>query len=194
MYQILCVDRHLGPSSCLPVVNLAHAHAKARSLQRGSVVGIDLAGNESAFPNDPFVPCFQHAHMLGVNATVHAGEMPDTTAESVYQAVVEMHAKRIGHGYAAAANASVVQLLKERNVFIEVCPSTCLEEYSAAHEDCPIAKFLEVGLKNFGINTDDPTLWGTSLPNEESKAKHKLGLSMGIIEDGYARAYAARFA
>ena len=191
VHQILCVDRHLGAGSCMAVVDLAHARGGGSA--RGRVVGIDLAGNESAFPNDPFVTCFKHAHALGVNATIHAGEMPDTEPASVYQAVVDMHAKRIGHGYAAARNVSVVRMLKERGVFIEACPSTCLEEYGEALEPCPIARFQEVGMDHFGINTDDPTLWETSLPEQEAKAHSKLGLSMGDIEAGYAKAYAARF-
>ena len=48
-------------------------------------------------------------------------------------------------------------------------------------------------MDNFGINTDDPSLWETTLPDEEHKAVTRLGLSWRDIEDGYARAYAARF-
>ena len=191
VYQILCVDRHLGPEPCLATADLAKARGGDGSPAR--VVAMDLAGNESAFPNDPFVPCFQKAHAMGVNATIHAGEMPDTQPESVYQAVVDMKAKRIGHGYAAARNATVVAMLRERGIFIEACPSTCLNEYGAVGKPCPIAKFNSVGMSNFGINTDDPSLWETNLPEEEIKAHAKLGISDADIWDGYARAYSARF-
>jgi len=119
--------------------------------------------------------------------------MPDTQPHSVWQAVVDMKATRIGHGYAAARNATVVGMLRERGIFIEACPSTCLEEYGSVGEPCPIQRFNQVGMTNWGINTDDPALWQTTLPEEEDKARAHLGLAEADIEAGYARAYAARF-
>jgi len=191
IFQILCASRHLPTSSCFEVAALT------RELSQGSgtgrVVGMDLAGNETAYPNPPFIPCFRHAHAIGLNTTIHAGEPASSTAESVYEAVVDMQADRIGHGYAAIDNATVVALLRRLNVHLEACPSTCLEEYTGTPGGCPISHFRSAGIDNFGINTDDPTLWNSSLPIEEWKAKKYLGLTMQEIEMAYKNAYAARF-
>ena len=121
VYQILCHDRKESPQVCLEVANLVHDKAKAAAGTPGRVVGMDLAGNETAFPNPPFVPCFKHAHALRNNITIHCGESPETTAESCRQAVVDMHATRVGHGYATALNDTVAKLLHDRGVFFEVC-------------------------------------------------------------------------
>ena len=61
------------------------------------VVGIDLAGQESGYPPGKFKEIYNYAHKNFMHKTVHAGEAYG--AESIFQAITDCYADRIGHGY-----------------------------------------------------------------------------------------------
>jgi adenosine deaminase len=61
------------------------------------IVGFDLAGAEKGFPARDHWRAFQHAHENFMAKTVHAGEAYG--ASSIFQAITELHADRLGHGY-----------------------------------------------------------------------------------------------
>ncbi len=58
------------------------------------------------------------AHDAGLHVTVHAAE--SGPASNVRQAVEELHATRIGHGYRVIEDPSVYQLAKDKGVHFEV--------------------------------------------------------------------------
>jgi hypothetical protein len=60
------------------------------------VVGFDLAGQERGFPAKDHAEAYQLAHDHFLGKTVHAGE--DYGPESIFQAITDCHADRIGHG------------------------------------------------------------------------------------------------
>ncbi len=60
------------------------------------VVGFDLAGEEAGYPADDHQGAFMFAHKHFLNKTVHAGEAYGP--ESIFQAITDCHANRIGHG------------------------------------------------------------------------------------------------
>lgn len=79
---------------------------------------------------------------------------------------VHMGAVRIGHGVRIAGNKEVIQLVKDKGVFLEMCPTSnrqtkAMEEMSAY----PLKAFLEMGLK-VTLNTDDPAIERTTLSRE----------------------------
>ena len=95
--------------------------------------------------------------------TIHAGEAGN--AEDVKTAV-HMGAVRIGHGVRIAGNKEVIQLVKDKGIFLEMCPTSnrqtkAVEEMSAY----PLKAFLEMGLK-VTLNTDDPAIERTTLSRE----------------------------
>lgn len=61
------------------------------------IVGIDLAGQEEGYPAHHFKEAYQFAHKNFMHKTVHAGEAYG--AESIFQAITDCYADRIGHGY-----------------------------------------------------------------------------------------------
>lgn len=87
---ILCALRSHAVADAVRMAELA-----AEFLPRG-VVGMDVAGDESAFPLPPFGPALDKAHALGVPVTVHAGEWPDTH-DSLRFAVEHKAVHRVGH-------------------------------------------------------------------------------------------------
>ena len=97
------------------------------------VVGIDIAGDEASCAGDselkldPLeVSVFKEAHRLGVHRTVHAGEAGPPGA--VAQALDEMHAERIGHGYQVLQDAALYKRCLRDRVHFECCPKvmSCL--------------------------------------------------------------------
>tara|TARA_A100001015_G_C15018586_1_gene726797 strand:- start:58 stop:624 length:567 start_codon:yes stop_codon:yes gene_type:complete len=155
MYSLLVAMRGQPAENCLEIANLAKkTKSKSKKADLGSVVGIDLAGDESKFNNSLYINCFRYAkEKLGLNTTVHSGELgaSEQRLENVKIAIEIMKVDRIGHGYAAAKDEEVMKMIREKNIHLEVCPGTALAEGS---EDA-ITVFAKHNL-SFGLNEDDP--------------------------------------
>ena len=76
---------------------LAQGAVRIRDEEGIPIVGFDLAGAEKGYPARDHWRAFQHAHENFMAKTVHAGEAYG--APSIFQAITELHADRLGHGY-----------------------------------------------------------------------------------------------
>ncbi len=86
--------------------------------QSSWVVGVDMAGDE-LLPLDPrHVEGFRRARELGLHVTLHAGE--SGPASNIRQAVEEMGAERIGHGYHVLDDEKVYTFAKDKRLHFEV--------------------------------------------------------------------------
>jgi adenosine deaminase len=163
------LSRHYGPQ--VGWIELAAALAQRH---RG-VVAIDLAGDEAGFPGELFVDHFRRAREEGMRVVAHAGEAAG--AASVRQAVEGLGAERIGHGVRAVEDPSVVDLLIERGVPLEVCPTSNLQTSTVpSWQAHPLRELLERGVR-VTLNTDDPSISGIDLAHEYRVASEKLGLT-----------------
>eukprot|EP00427_Karlodinium_veneficum_P031348 CAMPEP_0169182926 /NCGR_PEP_ID=MMETSP1016-20121227/349_1 /TAXON_ID=342587 /ORGANISM="Karlodinium micrum, Strain CCMP2283" /LENGTH=352 /DNA_ID=CAMNT_0009258247 /DNA_START=67 /DNA_END=1125 /DNA_ORIENTATION=+ len=188
VYQILCAMRGSSADACFKTAALA---AKMRSSQMGGVVGLDLAGDETSYPNDAYIKCFKHAkHVLGLNTTVHAGEFKGVSPDEIRSAIVEMGADRIGHGYAAAADSAIIKLLQQSQVHVEACPAS-----AQRHGLLQSVTAFRTNRLNFGLNTDDPSHFfgNTTLAKVESLVTSVLGFNNDDIEKAYSAALSATF-
>lgn len=165
---IVSVNRH----ESIEIAMLAYEAAIA--CRDMGIVAIDLAGAEANYPPELFRPLFDRAKADGLNITIHAGEWAG--ADSVRSAV-ELGARRIGHGIRSIEDASVVDLLKERGIVLEVCPTSNVDsgsvESMAAH---PLGRLHAAGVKTT-INTDDPLISGITLSDELRRAMASFGFS-----------------
>ena len=80
----------------LASLELAKAAIAARETDGLPIVGFDLAGQERGFPAADHREAYALVHQHFLGKTVHAGE--DYGPESIFQAITECHADRIGHG------------------------------------------------------------------------------------------------
>ena len=78
-------------------LELSRACVQLRDEKGLPIVGIDLAGQEEGFPAINFKKAYGHAHKNFMHKTVHAGEAYG--AESIFQAITDLYADRIGHSY-----------------------------------------------------------------------------------------------
>lgn len=76
---------------------LARASVRTRDQEGIPIVGFDLAGREDGFPASDHILAYDIAHRNFMQKTVHAGEAYGP--ESIFQAISDLHADRIGHGY-----------------------------------------------------------------------------------------------
>ncbi|HVA37872.1 MAG TPA: adenosine deaminase [Candidatus Dormibacteraeota bacterium] len=159
--MIADLTRNFGPERG------AQTLALADSLRDLGVVGIGLGGDERRFPARDFTAVFLRAKELGLHTVAHAGEAE--AAWSVRDAVELLGAERIGHGVSAVEDPSVVALLLERGVAVEVCPTS--NERTGAWR--PKTPHPLVALDRAGvpvvIDSDDPALFGTTLINEYAR-------------------------
>lgn len=132
--------------------------------QDKGVVGFGLGGLEVGAPPEAYAHAFRDAKAAGLLSVPHAGETMG--AESVWGAVQALDAERIGHGVRAMEDPALLQMLKERQIVLEVNPTSnvCLHVYRRAAEH-PFPHLDRMGL-TVTVNSDDPPLFNTNLTEE----------------------------
>lgn len=146
------------------------------------VRGIDLAGDEAMHPADRFEPIFRRAKRAGLNITVHAGEAVNADSDSsIRTAVLNLGAQRIGHGVRAIENSNTVQMLRERHITLEVCPTSNLHTgIVRGLSQHPLYDLFKLGMY-VTLNTDDPSISATTLSQEYVVATDEIGLAPHFI-------------
>ena len=165
---ILCMMREDSYKKNLEIINLAKKYLNC------GVVGIDLAGNEAAYPVNDYKKLFEIAKKEKIPFTIHAGEGSDAT--SVKNAII-LGAKRIGHGIRAIEDESVLDLIKEKDITLEVCPKSNLDTnmYNKL-EDHPIKKLFDKKIK-ITLNTDNRTVSNITLDETYKELKNTFKFS-----------------
>jgi aminodeoxyfutalosine deaminase len=141
-------------------VTLSHALA-GRSY---GVVGFGLGGYEVGAPPEPFAHAFAAAKEAGLSVIPHAGETVGPS--SVWGAVNALHADRIGHGVRAVEDPTLLALLAERQIPLEVSLGSNIRlgiYRSLAHHPFPHLDHMGLLLT---VNSDDPSLFNTTLLDE----------------------------
>lgn len=167
------------------------------------VVGIDMcAGHECGAEYDGLWKrlLFKTRFEYGLNITIHAGE--DNSCDAVYDALDNLYAQRIGHGYAIINDTKLMKRLKDERIHLECCPTSSvitnavkdIKLYSTKDEwtKHPIFIFKKNGL-NFGINTDDPEVLNCSYQSECDLLMTKCGFTKNDIADAIICAADASF-
>lgn len=159
MGVILCCMRGMPREKNLFTASLSADFVKGKT----GIVGLDLAGDEGAYPNSLYGYIFEFAREKGIPLTVHAGEARG--AESVLSAV-RQGAKRIGHGVRAAYDEKTVSEMIAAGVTAELCYTSNLQTGAwSASEEYPLRYFIERGVK-VTLNTDNTAVSETSLKRE----------------------------
>lgn len=151
-----------------------------RRADPNGVVGLGLGGPEGPeYPFDPFEPVFERARAEGLYALPHAGEQDG--AGSVRASVERLGAARIGHGFRCLEDRHVVELLLERDVPLEVCPSSNLALGLVANlESHPLPRLLDAGL-SVSLGSDDPPLFATDLVREYTLCADAFGWDVAMV-------------
>ena len=181
---IAITSRSMGAGSCIRTVDWAIRH-------RDHIHAVDLADGEKLYPMQDFIKPILKARDAGLKVTVHSGE--DTPASYVIETIKNFKPHRIGHGIHAIEDIRAVNMLKERDITLEVNPwSNYLTNSVRAIEEHPLKRLFDHGVK-VTINSDDPEVLETNLNNEYRIAHEVLGMSMDDIAACNRFAFEASF-
>ncbi len=183
---VAILSRTYGPVACTEELKPALKYAGK------GIIGLDLAGDEYNWPAHQFKDHFARARAAGLKLTAHAGEFAG--ADSVRDTIDTLAPDRIGHAVHAVDDPEVIELLLEKEITIESCPTSNYYTRSVpslkAH---PLPVFLEKGL-SVSLSADDPTLFsGISTRHEYEVAKREMGITVGNLRkmqmDGFLAAF-----
>lgn len=164
--------------------------AGIRNIDKG-VVGIDLAGDESNYDGLEFRSLFQRAKAAGLGITIHAGEWGGV--ESIWNAIGNLGADRVGHGVALLEDPAIMQIVIDRGISLEVCPtSNYLSGVIDKMSDHPLALLTQKGVLTT-INTDDPLICNVNLTEEIVATMQALDLSLNDVKQYQIRAAEVSF-
>ncbi|HOX44896.1 MAG TPA: adenosine deaminase family protein [Myxococcota bacterium] len=186
---------------------VVQAAAIARRERGLPVVGVDLAGPEEGYPPADHRDAYLEAQRNFLQKTVHAGEAYGP--ESIFQAITELHADRIGHGTSllnpdAVRDPAILdkqryvdeltQFIADRRVTLEVCLTSNQQTNPAYRrlEDHPFGEMMRRKL-SVTICTDNRTVSNTTVTDELLKAVTTFGLSLrqlkNLIVYGFKRSF-----
>ncbi|WUT72766.1 adenosine deaminase [Streptomyces sp. NBC_00670] len=138
------------------------------------LVSFGLGGPEIGVPRPQFKPYFDRAIAAGLHSVPHAGET--TGPETVWDALRELRAERIGHGTSSARDPELLAHLAEHRIPLEVCPTSNIATRAVATlDEHPIRTFVDAGVL-VTVNSDDPPMFGTDLNTEYAVAARLLNL------------------
>ncbi|AEV87440.1 adenosine deaminase [Actinoplanes sp. SE50] len=145
------------------------------------LISFGLGGPEIGVPRPQFKPYFDKARAAGLHSVPHAGET--TGPETIWDAIRDLGAERIGHGIAAAQDERLMAHLAEHGIPLEVCPTSNLRTRAVADlARHPITTLAAAGVP-FSVNSDDPPMFGTSLEREYAVAAELLALDHAGVAD-----------
>ncbi|MFI7302612.1 adenosine deaminase [Micromonospora aurantiaca] len=138
------------------------------------LVSFGLGGPEIGVPRPQFKPYFDQARAAGLRSVPHAGET--TGPETIWDALRELGAERIGHGISAAQDPALLTYLAERRIPLEISPTSNVRTRAVPSLDAhPLPRIVEAGVP-VSINSDDPPMFGTTLNDEYAVAARLLRL------------------
>ncbi len=184
---ILMMDRTFTAEQNAIIVDKA-----IRWAPRG-IVGIDIAGPRprgERYDYRQVAPMVETARDAGLGVTIHVGEEGGETGRQEIAEVIDALAPdRIGHGILAAGDADLMAALRERQIVLEICPTSNLLTKALADEEAvreTFRAFAEAGVP-ITIATDGPEMMGTHLRDE-----FQLLLRVGALDEAELRAANAR--
>jgi len=156
-------------------VEVGYQELEALLAYKEDIVGLDLAGDEANFPGSLFVPHFKKARDAGWGITVHAGE--SAGVESVWQAIRDLGASRIGHALPIMGDPELVDTMIAEEIGIEANLTSNVHTNSVpGYSAHPLKSWLDAGLLAT-INTDDPGISPVTLAHEFTVAADAAGLT-----------------
>ncbi|MGX6601119.1 adenosine deaminase [Micromonosporaceae bacterium Da 78-11] len=149
--------------------------------QPDGLISFGLGGPEIGVSRTQFKPYFDQARAAGLHSVPHAGET--TGPATVWEALRDLGAERIGHGISAAQDGKLMAYLAEHQIPLEVCPTSNVRTRAVASlDEHPLATLVAAGVP-VSINSDDPPMFGTTLEEEYAVAARLLGLDESGVAD-----------
>ncbi len=184
--QLLTALRHQDDS-----VEIADLAVELRGRPgEGGVVGFDIAGPEAGFPPSALLPAIERLKVQNMKITIHAGEA--FGLPSIWQAVQQCGADRIGHGTRLIDDVAAVGdgepevgvlagYLRDDRTALELCPTSNVQTGAAASiAEHPIETLYRAGFRTT-VNTDNRLMSGTSMTTEFVRLSEAFGWDLNDV-------------
>jgi adenosine deaminase len=191
-------------------LQVARAAARLRHEDGLLVVGIDLAGQEQGYPAEDHQAAYQVAHEAFLGKTVHAGE--DYGPESIFQAIGDLHADRVGHGTWLLDESKIhdprgvikdrrayvdrlAEFIADKRITIEVCLTSNQQTVPELADDLSKHPFGEMRKRRLSTTfcTDNRLVSRTSVSREIARAVEAFALTPREVRDmliyGFKRSF-----
>ncbi|MBT3182739.1 MAG: adenosine deaminase family protein [Deltaproteobacteria bacterium] len=191
----------------LAALDLVQTMIYVRNEMGVPIVGFDLAGAEMGYPAGDHKKAYDLAHKNFFNKTVHAGEAYGP--ESIFQAITDCHADRIGHGTHIFDDSMVGlpnkderlkyvkelwQYVADSRITVEVCLTSNLQTMPKLKsiKNHPVAEMLDKRL-SFTFCTDNRLVSNTTMTDELELAVNNLSIPPRKLKDliiyGFKRSF-----
>lgn len=149
---------------------------------RPDVVALDIAGgphSSQSFKLADYKKAYDLAFEYGIHRTVHASEGRDP--QEIITAIKILRAERLGHATTLLESPEALDLVLEKNITIESCPTSNLQcGVVPSLEQHPLGKWLELGV-NACINTDNTYFSQVNSEQEHQRALSIEGMNLELI-------------
>jgi adenosine deaminase len=192
------------------LASLELAQAALRGVQEYDlpIVGFDLAGQERGFPARDHLDAYNLIHQNFIGKTVHAGE--DYGPESIFQAITDCHADRIGHGTWLFSARKIqdpaivdrkgyvdqlVRYVADRRITLEVCLTSNQQTIPEFREKLHKHPFARMRREKVSVTlcTDNRLVSRTTVTEEVQKAVETFNLDAKELKDiltyGFKRSF-----
>jgi adenosine deaminase len=152
---------------------------KALRYRNRGVIGIDIAGPPNpAFSFKEHAGLVERAREAGLGITIHTGE--EGRIADMWEVMEYLRPTRVGHGILCAYDERLMDLVVERGVTLEICPTSNLRTRAVKNvaELRHIIETLRTHGVRMTINTDGPEMLMTNLVRE-----YQFLLAAGIFTD-----------
>ena len=171
---ILCMMRGFPKENNLKTIEVAEKY-----LNKG-VCAIDLAGAEDKYSLKDYVELFEIVKEKQIPYIIHAGE--NGNAKEV-ELAINLGAKRIGHGIHSIEDEKVLNLIKEKNILLEICPTSNVQTNSVdTYQNHPIKKLYDLNIP-LSINTDNSTVSDITLTQEYIKLTNYFNFTINDYKE-----------
>ncbi len=181
--------------SCLrtmPVEGVFDVVKCGRKFLGKGVVAIDLCASENRGFCQKFMEPILLAKEYGYRVTIHAGETG--VGENVLEAVQLLGAERIGHGVYIKDCKEAYDVVKDKGITLEICPTSNLQTKAVATlSEHPAFDFYKDGIK-VTLNTDNRTVSDTNLSNEYNDILNGFNMTYDDYKELYYNSVEASFA
>jgi adenosine deaminase len=198
---VFTANRHKLKADLVQLVNVAkrimekpESHCRLR--------GFDIAENETSFPardlRKYFSPIMEKCQHITINAS------GNSDVESIWEAVYHLNAERVSHGLSLKNNMVLMAEFLDRNIAIEMCPSSNFQilgfrdnyiPETDSMPEYPLKDYLDWGLR-VTVNADNPGISRTDFSRELHRAARLTpgGLSiwdiLKIVQNGFKVSFA----
>jgi aminodeoxyfutalosine deaminase len=148
--------------------------------RQDGVIGIGLGGYDQYGPPEEFSKWFDMGLAAGLRSYPHAGEFAGP--ENIWGALQALQAERIGHGIRAVDDDELVDYLVGNRIPLDVCPTSNWRLGAVPNEgEHPLKAMHRRGVM-VTVNSDDPSLFNTTLTEEICLLTTRVGLDLADVD------------